>query len=162
VWDAELSAAAAVVTATILEWPGQAAAVAAAQTLDSIASYYRIKNAEKPSIAAADNARKFSEAFVKVANGQAPRIQAARALVAAHAAGLALSGDPVADWKAARAVLYGIDALAELFREVRLVRLFQATDALAAALGDRWATTGSYAGASNQVRRILEQEKTAL
>jgi DNA helicase-2/ATP-dependent DNA helicase PcrA len=159
VWDAELSAAAAVVVATILEWPGQPAAVSVAQTLRAVASYYQIKNAEKPSNAAAENARKFGEAFVKVANGQAPRIHAAKALVAAHRAGIVLSGDPVADWKTARSLVQSIDALAELYRDVRLVRLFRATDALAAALGDRWLTTGSYAGASNQVRRILEQEK---
>jgi DNA helicase-2/ATP-dependent DNA helicase PcrA len=159
VWDAELSAAAAVVVASILEWPVNASAVSVAQTLESIASYYRIKNAEKPSNTAAENARTFGEEFIKVANGQAPRIQAAKALVGAQSAGVHQSGDIVADWKTARGVLECIDALAELCREVRLVRLFRATDALAAALGDRWVTTGSYAGASTQVRRILEQEK---
>ncbi len=158
-WDAELSAAAAIVVSTILEWPRQPAAVSVAQTLRAIAGYYQIKNAEKPSNAAAENARRFGEAFARVAAGQTPRIRAAQSLLAAHRTGMVVDGDPVADWKAARSLLERIDALAELYREVRLVRLFHATDALAAALSDRWLTTGSYAGASNQVRRILEQEK---
>jgi DNA helicase-2/ATP-dependent DNA helicase PcrA len=158
-WDAELSAAAAIVLATILEWPRQPPAVSVAQTLRAIAGYYQIKNAEKPSNLAAENARKFDEAFARVAAGQTPRIRAAQSLLTAHHAGIVLNGDPVADWKTARGLLEMIDALAELCREVRLVRLFHATDALAASLSDRWLTTGSYAGASNQVRRILEQEK---
>jgi DNA helicase II / ATP-dependent DNA helicase PcrA len=158
-WDAELSAAAAIIVATILEWPRQPAAVSVAQTLRAIAGYYQMKNAEKPSNAAAEHARKFDEAFARVANGQTPRIRAAQSLLAAHQTGIVLSGEPVADWKTARGLLERIDALAELYREVQLVRLFHATDALAAALSDRWLTAGSYAGASNHVRRILEQEK---
>ena len=58
--------------------------------------------------------------------------------VAAHAAGIEFIGDPVADWKTARRLLQDIPALAELFREVRLVRLFRASDALASGLGTRW------------------------
>lgn len=159
VWDAELSAAAAVVVATLLEWPGQPASAAVTRTLTAIASYFHMKNAEKPSNAAASNARKFTEAAAKVVDGKAPRIDAAKALIAAHAGGIVITGDPVGDWKVARGVLQEIGALAELYREVRLVKLFRATDALASALAERWSTTGSYLGASQQVKRILDQEK---
>ena len=159
VWDAELSAAAAVVVASILEWPGAPAVESLARTLRLIAGFYKLKNAEQPTNIAVDHARKYDEAAAKLVKGEEPRIQAAKALVAAHAAGLWLTGDPVADWKAARRLLQDIPALNELFREVRLVRLFRATDALASGLSDRWLASSSYAGSSNLVKRILEQER---
>ena len=159
VWDAELSAAAAVVVASILEWPTGPAEESLARTLRVIAGFYRLKNAEEQTNAAAENARKYDEAAAKVAKGEEPRIKAAKALVAAHAAGVALIGEPVTDWKAARRLLQDIPALSELFREVRLVRLFRATDALASGLSERWLASGSYEGASDLVKRILEQER---
>lgn len=159
VWDAELSAAAAVVVASILEWPTAPAKESVARTLRHIAGFYKLKNAEEPTQTAAQHARKYDEAAAKVAKGEQPRINAAKALLAAHAAGIAFVGDPVADWKGARQLLQGIPALDELFREVRLVRLFRATDALASGLGDRWLASSSYMGASDLVKRILEQER---
>lgn len=159
VWDAELSAAAAVVVASILEWPTGPAEETLARTLRVIAGYYKLKNAEEPTNAAAEHARKYDEAAAKVATGEGPRINAAKALVAVYKAGIDLVGEPVADWKAARWVLHDIPALNELFREARLVRLFRATDALASGLGERWLALSSYAGASELVKRILEQER---
>lgn len=159
VWDAELSAAAAVVVASILEWPTGPAEETLARTLRVIAGYYKLKNAEEPTNAAAEHARKYDEAAAKVATGEGPHINAAKALVAVYKAGIDLVGEPVADWKAARWVLHDIPALNELFREVRLVRLFRATDALASGLGERWLALSSYAGASELVKRILEQER---
>lgn len=158
VWDAELSAAAAVVVASILEWPTGPAEETLARTLRVIAGYYKLKNAEEPTNAAAEHARKYDEAAAKVATGE-ERINAAKALVAVYKAGIDLVGEPVADWKAARWVLHDIPALNELFREARLVRLFRATDALASGLGERWLALSSYAGASELVKRILEQER---
>ena len=159
VWDAELSAAAAVVVASILEWPTGPAEETLARTLRVIAGYYKLKNAEEPTNAAAEHARKYDEAAAKVGTGEGPRINAAKALVAVYKAGIDLVGEPVADWKAARWVLHDIPALNELFREARLVRLFRATDALASGLGERWLALSSYAGASELVKRILEQER---
>ncbi len=159
VWDAELSAAAAVVVASILEWPTGPAEETLARTLRVIAGYYKLKNAEEPTNAAAEHARKYDEAAAKVATGEGPRINAAKALVAVYKAGIDLVGEPVADWKAARWVLHDIPALNELFREARLVRLFRATDALASGLGERWLALSSYAGASELVKRTLEQER---
>lgn len=159
VWDAELSAAAAVVVASILEWPTGPAEETLARTLRVIAGYYKLKNAEEPTNAAAEHARKYDEAAAKVATGEGPRINAAKALVAVYKAGIDLVGEPVADWKAARWVLHDIPALNELFREARLVRLFRATDSLASGLAERWLALSSYAGASELVKRTLEQER---
>ena len=159
VWDAELSAAAAVVVASILEWRTGPATESLARTLRVIAGFYKLKNAEQQNNTAAENARKYDEAAAKVAKGEEPRIKAAKALVAAYAIGVTLIGEPVADWKVARRLLQDIPALGELFREVRLVRFFRATDALASGLGERWLASSSYAGASDLVKRILEQER---
>jgi DNA helicase-2/ATP-dependent DNA helicase PcrA len=159
VWDADLSAAAAVVVASILEWPTGGAADTLAKTLRHIANFYKLKNAEKPTNTAAENARKYDEAAEKVSQGEEPRINAAKLLVAAHGAGVALSGDPVSDWRAARRVLQGAPAFKELFNEVRLVRLFRATDALASGLSAHWLATSNYEGAGDLVKRILDQER---
>ena len=93
-----------------------------------------------------------------MAKDEKPRINAAKELLAVHEGGLQLVGDPVADWKSARRVLQQISALGELFREVRLVRLFRATDALASGLRNKWLATGTYEGVSGLVS-VLEQEK---
>jgi len=159
VWDAELSAAAAEVVASILEWPTGPREETLTRTLRAIANFYKLKNAEEPNNAAAKNARKYDEAASKVENGNEPRIKAATALVVAHAAGVTLSGEPVADWKTARRLLQNIPALADVFREVRFVRFFRASDALASGLAARWLAMGSYAGASDLVKLILEQER---
>jgi DNA helicase-2/ATP-dependent DNA helicase PcrA len=93
-----------------------------------------------------------------VARGDSPRINAAKALVEAYAE-VAPVGDPIADWREARRLLDDIQALNELYRTVRLVRLFRATDALASGLAARWLNSSNYAGASSLVRRILDQER---
>lgn len=159
VWDAELSAAAAVVVASILEWSTAPEKYSMAQTLRLIAHFYKLKNSETPTKTSVNNARKYDEAVIKVSNDEKPRIKAAKALVDKCHAGIELLGDPVADWRTARQILWDISELRELFHEVRLVRLFRATDSLASGLGDRWLTSSSYAGASDAVKRILEQER---
>lgn len=158
-WDAELSAAAGIVVATILEWSTDMPAVGVARTLQAIASYYKLKNAERPTKAAAENARKFDMSALSVAQGGKPKIKAATKLLAAYGTIPQPVGDPVVDWREARHVLNEIDVLNELFREARLVRLFRATDALATGLASRWLDTGTYAGASGLVKRTLDQER---
>jgi DNA helicase II / ATP-dependent DNA helicase PcrA len=159
VWDAELSAAAATVVGSVLEWPASTADIAVMRTLRSIADFYRLKNAEKPTKSAATSARQYDDTALSISRGDPPRLKAGKALIAAHEAGIVQVGDPVADWLAARRLLHEIDALHELYREVRLVRLFRATDALASSLAERWLGKGTYAGASEIVKRILDQEK---
>jgi DNA helicase-2/ATP-dependent DNA helicase PcrA len=67
VWDPELSAAAAVVLASILEWPRLTVRARLAQTLRLIAGYYRLKAATDGTQTAKDLARKFAEAVVATA-----------------------------------------------------------------------------------------------
>src|SRR5258708_13745423 len=74
VWDAELSAAAAVVVASILEWPTGPAEQSLARTLRVIAGFYKLKNAEEPTQTAADLARKYDQPTAKVANAEEPHI----------------------------------------------------------------------------------------
>lgn len=158
-WDADLSAAAAQAVGSILEWPTKAQDAAFCDTARMIAHYYRIKNAAKPSKSAADNARKFDEAAAAVADGRKPKIKAGKELAALAAGDLTFAGDPVNDWRKARRVLQTINALNELFREARMVRLFRATDALGAGLSEAWLAAGNYAGAAALVKRILDRER---
>lgn len=159
VWDAELSAAAGTVVASIMEWSDVGATFSVAVTLEAIAHYYELKNATSPSQTATDHVRKYKEAAQKVRDGGQPRINAGKALVAAAEEGLEFKGDPVADWLTARALLQEISHLQELFRQSRLVRLFRATDMLGGGLADLWLTQGHYAGAARLVSLTLEHER---
>ncbi len=158
-WDAELSAAAGVVVGSILEWPTAPAPVSVARTLSLIGRFYRMKAAGTGGNTAASQARRFEEAGRTVAKGEQPRLKAATALDAAHATGFSLTGDPVADWKIACRIIEAISALSDLSREIRLVRLFRATDALASGLAQRWLDSGTYANASDLVQRTLDVER---
>lgn len=158
VWDAELSAAAASVVGSILEWPGLPAEIALPQTLTAIADYYRLKNADKPSDATADKARKFRDAAAAMAGSALPKTKAAKDLVGWFGRGVTYTGDPVRDWKIAREPLE-CPALADIAKDVRLIRLFRASDALGQGLSERWLTTGAYLGAAILVKRILDRER---
>jgi len=159
IWDAELSAAAAVVLASVLEWPRQDAREAQVQTLRLVSAYYRLKAATDRTQAAKDLARKFGEAAVAVASGNKLKTKAAKEVAAAVEAGVQLVGDPVVDWRTASRVLGQTPAFVEIERQVRLVRLFRATDALGQGLAASWVATGGYAGATVLVKRVLDQER---
>lgn len=73
VWDAELTAAAAQVVASILEWPLYEVTSAAATTLDCIADFYDMKNAEHPSKSAQNTAASYRAAALNVRPGKEPR-----------------------------------------------------------------------------------------
>lgn len=159
-WDAELSAAAAAVLASILEWKDDNHDAALARTLKFIAAYYRLKNATEPSNTAKDTARKFFEASAAAAAGGKLKIKAAKEMEALLKAGAAVFvGDSVADWKAAQKIMAQVSALAEIGRHVRLVRLFRATDALGRGLAELWLAAGNYRTATILIKRILDQEK---
>lgn len=159
VWDAELSSAAAVVLASVLEWPRQEVQEAQAQTLRLVSAYYRLKAATDGSTSAKELARKFKEAAVAAASGSKLKTKGAREVAAAVEAGVQLVGDPVIDWRSARGVLAQEPALVEIERQVRLVRLFRATDALGRGLSESWVATGGYAGATVLVKKVLDQER---
>ena len=93
---------------------------------------------ELPSKGAAEHARKFDEAAAAAVQGANTRIKAVKELATLAADGLAFTGHPVDDWRQARRILQTIQALNEIFREARLVRLFRSTDVLGAGLEGAW------------------------
>lgn len=159
VWDAELSAAAAVVLASVLEWPRQNVRDAQALTLRVVSAYYRLKAATDGTQTAKDLARKFGEAAVAVVHGSKLKTKGAKEVAAAVEAGVQLVGDPVADWRVASRTLGQMTTLVEIERQVRLVRLFRATDALGQGLAESWVATGGYVGATVLVKKVLDQER---
>ena len=159
VWDAELSAAAGAVVASIMEWSEGGAQLSVTMTLEAIANYYELKNATSPSQAATANIRKFKAAAEKVREGSTPLNKAGKELVTAADQGLEFKGDPIVDWRTARGLLRKISQLEELYRQSRLVRLFRATDAIGGGLADLWLANGNYEGAAQLVSRTLEHER---
>jgi DNA helicase-2/ATP-dependent DNA helicase PcrA len=94
--------------------------------------------------------------------GKTVRSKTALALMAAFDAGLTLSGRPVTDWQKARALLQGSAELDELFKQVRMLRLLNATDSLALALTQAWDGAASYTDAATAVRRALASDQLAV
>jgi DNA helicase II / ATP-dependent DNA helicase PcrA len=159
VWDPELSAAAAVVLASVLEWPRKDIGEAQTQTLRLVSAYYRLKAATDGTQSAKDLARQFAEAAMAVSTGGKLKTKKAKEVANAAAIGVSLVGDPAEDWRAASQVLAQTPALFEIQRQVRLVRLFRATDALGQGLAESWVATGGYAGATVLVKKVLDQER---
>lgn len=156
VWDAELTTAAAQVVGSILEWPEHDLQVGVAATLEHIANFYDMKNAEHSSNSARQTAGSYRTAAGAVQEGRDPRPQAAKQLVAAHKAGIVLRGTPEADWLHVRGVLAAIPKLSEVFNNARFVRLFRAKDEIGSALAKQWLDSGGYGRAAETVRRTLE------
>lgn len=159
VWDAELTAAAGQVIASILEWSGRSPRAGVAQTLEAIADYYRLKHAEKATKISASRATDFAAAATEVRAGRRVRRKAPRMLVEAAAHGTHLQGVPVEDWRAARAILSSVPDLSEIAETSRMLRLFRAGDILAAGLQDIWVRRGNYTGARNWLRRTLDRQR---
>lgn len=156
VWDAELSAAAAAVVGSIMEWPGEHAL---SRTLALISGYFMLKNAEQPSRQAAMLAQQYSDSSRAILNGNEPEYKAAKVLRDCFLAGILMIGEPVEDWRNARKLLAYVKQLNSLFRDATLVRLYGARDALAAGLGEAWITHGHYRNANNLVKKILDRER---
>ncbi|CCH74670.1 Helicase, UvrD/REP family [Nostocoides australiense Ben110] len=161
VWDAELTAAAAQVVASILEWPLHDEVHGVAITLDAVAHFYDVKYAEKPSASAASSASAFRSAAEAVRGGRTPRIQAAKLLLALHVEDPGYNGDTAADWFVARRIIEAIPKLSEVATSARFVRLFRATDEIGGRLAAQWASTGTYTDARTIVRRTLEVGRVA-
>lgn len=158
VWDADLSAAAAAVIGSMLEWPNDDFCVGLARTFRAIADFYLIKNAEHPSKAASEAARKFEESAEAIAKGKEPRTKSAKEIKQRFGK-LVCDGDPVLDWRRSRDLLGEAGGVADIVREVRLVRMFRATDAIGEGLGTLWLEVGAYKGAADLIRRILDRER---
>ncbi|MFG2338783.1 UvrD-helicase domain-containing protein [Streptomyces yangpuensis] len=156
-WDPELSAAAGYTVASIMEWPGLTRTEAIVGTGRSIADFYREKLANGTA-GARSKINTVENGLTALIEGRPIRSNCVKALVAAYDAGISFTGQPVIDWKAARACLTGSAELGEVLKHARLLRLLNATDALAWALTDSWDGTASYGGAVAAVRAVLGAE----
>lgn len=160
VFDPELSAAAGYVVASILEWPGLAPTDAITRTLRAAADYYRVKFSNGTT-GAKTTVQTLENAIAAIQSDSAVKSKAAKLLIASHARGIRLTGQPVADWQTARALLTGARELDEMFKQVRMLRLLKATDLLAWVLmeaGDAM----SYRNAAGAIRRALGNESLAM
>ena len=157
--DAVLSTAAAFVVASVLEWPTGDTAETLARTLQSIATYYELKNSTRPTKKAKDLVRKFSEAAGKVAKGNEPNIQAAKAMLRTHQAGIQFVGHPIEDWRAAVRILHEVSSLTEISDQGLMVPFSKPRAALPLGLGERWLASGGYLGASVLAEDILNRER---
>lgn len=163
-WDAEVSAAAAQVVASILEWPQGEAVENAARTLEAVADFFEVKSAAatngpiKTALSTRDSYRNNAAALRA---GKAVRPRGAKHLVAAAESGIVFVGDPRADWIASRALLEGADGIEEIVQAARFIRLFGATDEIGGRLAEQWDRTGDYGRATDLVRRTLDQGRLA-
>lgn len=158
-WDAELSLAAAAVLASVLEWKDEEPKEALARTLRFTAAFYKLKYATGRTQSAEKLARQFQEAAVAASQGCKLRIKAAKELKKLMDARVEYVGDPVADWKSAQRALAKVGAYDEIGREVKLVRLFRATDLLGRGLAELWLQAANYRSAAVLVKRVLDQER---
>ncbi len=155
-WDPELTAAAGFVVASILEWPALPRLEALARTLRAVADYYRTKFT-KGTTGAKAKIQTMERAITALTNGKPLRGKTAPAIAARYDAGLKVIGQPVADWQEARARLHGSKELDELFKQVRMLRLLNATDQLALTLAQAWNGATAYTDAAEAIRRALAQ-----
>jgi len=156
-WEPDLAAAAGYVVGSILEWPGLSRAEAIPSTLRFVADFYRHKlyGGVQGARGKIDTVERAIAAFE---TDKTVRSKTAKILIEAFDAGATLSGNPVADWQTARRYLVGSEELIDLFSQVRRLRLFKATDALAWALTDAWDGRSYYRDASAVVRKVLTNE----
>lgn len=143
-WDAELSATAAIAVAAALEYVSSPTSESQRALLVRVSDYWLVKQDWATQHGgwghdtAETRAARFQVGADRVRQGQPLRRGACKTLIdAANALG-ALSGDPIADWRLIRSLFENHADLAEVFRQVRMVRLFRATDSLAAALSALW------------------------
>jgi len=156
-WDPELAAASALVVASILEWPTRPRNVAVIGTLRSIADYYRVK-VGLGTAGARSKITTLERAITAIREGKNPASNTATVLLKAIEVTAAFTGRSVTDWQAARTALKGSGELEEIGTKVRLIRLLNATDAVAWALSDTWDGTSGYPGAVDAVRTALGAE----
>lgn len=155
-WDADLTAAAALVVASILEWPSSSKEEALSHTLDRIADYFDAKNASSASNSARTSSVRYRAAAERAKNSQGQRLGSAKALAVACNDGLSLQGNPSGDWVRARDLIGGGADLRDLVANARFVRLFRATDEIGNRLASEWDSSGTYGRTTEIVRRALE------
>ena len=165
VWDQELSASAGVAMASALEFVSLDTPSAREAMHAKIEEYFLVKKdfceryGGRGAETAGKKATRFRKARAKIADGKTLAQGSPKTFEGALAAIPALSGDPVADWKAVRAAFLAHDDLKAIFQDARMVRLFRASDTLATALAGRWMERATYEGAARMIRSVLDQEK---
>lgn len=158
-WDADLTAAAALVVASILEWPSRSKNDALSQTFDRIADYFDAKNAVSTSKAAQQTSERYRTAADRARRGEGQRLASSKALAASYDNGLTLKGDPARDWLQARNLLDARNDLSDLLANAKFVRHFRVTDEIGSQLASAWDLRGSYGRAIDLVRRALEASR---
>lgn len=156
-WDIQLASAAALVVASILEWPTKAPEKGAADTLVSLVDYYRVKLGTGTA-GARGTINTLENAISAIRASKAPRAKTAKLLLAAAQTPPPLLGRPVQDWQTARKALTGSTELVEIDKRARQIRLLRATDNVAWALTDSWNGADGYVGAVDAVRTALAAE----
>lgn len=165
VWDAELSAAAALVVASTMEFASHRSQQYEAGLLEKVSEYWLIKqdwanrHRGRGAQVASTRAKRFQKAANAIREGKKPSVKAPKGICDAAEALGTMTGSPAKDWKAARSIFQGCTDTNEIFLQARAVRLFHATETLASALSANWLKSGDYVGASQAIRRILDQEK---
>jgi DNA helicase-2/ATP-dependent DNA helicase PcrA len=157
-WDADETAAAAQVIASMMEWSGVDPIADACQTFDALADYYEIKNAIRASATARTAFDRYRNTVTAVHAGKTPRFAAGKSVLDAAETGLTMSGTPQRDWLSARRLLDEVPQLREVATSARCVRLFGAGDEIGSSLARQWLNDGSYRGARDAVRRALEAQ----
>ena len=158
-WDADLTAAAALVVASVLEWQSHPKEAALGQTFDRIADYFDVKYAARRSKSSREASERYRTAADRARRGEAQRLKSAKALTASYNSGLVLQGDPAKDWVHARDLLGVGKDLSDLLANAKFVRLFRATDEIGDLLVSAWDLRGTYRRATDLVRRMLNVVK---
>lgn len=158
-WDADLTAAAALVVASILEWQSHPKEVALGHTFGRIAEYFDAKNAARATDSARQTSKRYRKAAGRARRGEVPQLKSAKALTASYDSGLVLQGDPAKDWVRARDLLDVGNDLSDLLANAKFVRLFRATDEIGNRLVSSWDLRGTYGRATDLVRRALNVVK---
>lgn len=156
-WDPELAAASALVVASILEWPTLLPKDAVVSTLGCIVDYYRVK-VGLGTAGARSKIGTLERAIRAINDDKSPASKTAKVLLEAAKVPPPLTGRSVTDWNIVRTALKGSVELDELAKKVRLIRLLNATSAVAWALSDTWNGTTGYVGAVEAVRTALAAE----
>ncbi|MGX1805433.1 UvrD-helicase domain-containing protein [Nocardia sp. NPDC055321] len=156
-WDPELAAASALVVGSILEWPTRSAEQGTISTLQSLADYYHVK-VGLGTAGARSKIATLERAIRAIQSGKKPVSKTATWLLQSAEAAPSFTGRSVTDWQIARTTLRGSAELDEVATKARLIRLLNATDAVAWALSDTWNGTSGYPGAVDSIRTALATE----
>ncbi|MEI5668918.1 ATP-binding domain-containing protein [Bosea sp. CCNWLW174] len=161
-WDAELSAAAALAVAALIEQASAYSGDRVVASLLQMRNFWLLKkewceqSGRDGAGTANDRAKRLASAADALKAGKAIRAAGPKLVVDFKPV---LSGEPVSDWRTARELCSGHDDLLEIASQARMVRLFHARDPLAMALGSIWSQSASYIGAMPAISAVLDQQR---